>query len=139
MTTAGAEQGPVPEPHVFVAENGVSNLVNANFFGLYRMDQLASYYQPSAETRAFTERLLSRVLQQGDVELVVSDELPSAQRSSLTDAERVKGRLMFIIGPKDLEAQLTGNTDPEDSYWLWDQGALSKALGDALIEVAEGE
>lgn len=116
--------------HYYSPQNCIVNVINAEILGLYDLSVLPSYYQPTDEAIAFARKLADRALDGTDVTFVLSDEVPEGW-ASMTQAEKVTGRLSFIIGPSDLEQTLGGRDG--SSSWLWDKGEASAVLKNMWI------
>ena len=103
--------------HYFSPQNSVVHVVNSEFLGLYGLEELPTYYQPTLDCVHFTSRLIDKVLDgTGEVELIIDDNDRSKEFGELG----VKGSLLGIVGPSDLEVSLGGNTG--NRSWLWDEG-----------------
>lgn len=120
-----------PEQHFYTPQNQIANLIDVEVLGLFKLGDLPSYYQPTDDAKVFTERLINRILNDPEVQMVVSDEAPS-KNCVMTDAERIPGRLTSIVGPAGLEDALGGDSSSPSS-WLWDHGNYEQALKEYWI------
>lgn len=129
----------VAERHIYSPQSCIIDAINSRFLGLYDLSVLPSYYQPTQQSLDFVDRLIAKIVSgDGEVELVVTDEVPDPRHVSLVGEQRVSGGLTMIIGPVGLEESLGGFDSAHPRSWLWDKGELNAELNRLWIQV-EGE
>ncbi len=119
--------GAPPVAHYFAPQSSVIHVVNIEHLGLYGLEDLPSYFQPTADCFDFTQRLIDRVVQAEGTEFVLNEEDYTGKSASMRFLGQ-PGSLSFIVGPEGLEQSLGGRRTEDPRSWLWDKGPLENEL-----------